>query len=162
DFGDANKKTLEKSLAELDEKATDASHQAFEGLYKAADWYQKKAQTSMQTALEKALDQTANNLREKAAEMSRLFNTELDHYSRSFAEHSRRMLEDSAQEMVDKTRGQLGQAADTTAATFGDEIHRNAQQKLELFAAESRTTLEGTTAQMDAKAQTVSSELDVR
>ncbi len=162
EFGEANQRTLEKALAELDEKATDASHTAFEGLYKAADWYQKKAQTAMQTALEKAMEQTSATLREKAAEMSRLFTTELDHYSRSFAEHSRGMLEESARDMLDKTRGQLGQAAETTVASFGDEIHRNAQQKLETFAAETRSALEGVSAQLDGQAQATGSQVEAR
>jgi len=138
EFSGATRSLLEEFLAEMDSRSTDASHVAFEGLYKAAEWYQKKAQTSMQTALEKALEQTATSLREKAAEMSRMFTTELDHYSRSFTEHTQGMLDDRAKELLTRTHSHLGQAADATAAEFGDGIHSTAKEKLAAFEAESR------------------------
>ncbi len=153
EFATATRTSLEEFLTDMDSKATDASHVAFEGLYKAAEWYQKKAQTSMQSALEKAMEQTATSLRDKAAEMSRMFTTELDHYSRSFTEHTQGMLDDRAKELLNRTHGQLGQTADTQAARFGDEIHKTAQEKLSAFDSESRALVERVAAESRAAAE---------
>jgi hypothetical protein len=125
--------SLEKAEQELDEKSTDATHTAFEALLKASDWYQKKTQTSMQASMEKALDQASTGMRERAGEVSRLFASELDHYSRSYVEHSKGLLEDAAKETVEDSHKRMGQAAETTAASFSDELHRMALADLDQF-----------------------------
>jgi hypothetical protein len=125
--------SLEKAEQELDEKSTDATHTAFEALLKASDWYQKKTQTSMQASMEKALEQASSGMRERAGEVSRLFASELDHYSRSYVDHSKGLLEDAAKEAVEDSHKRMGEAAETTAASFSDELHRMALADLEQF-----------------------------
>src|SRR5207302_17970 len=88
DFQEMGRAATQKWLAELEAKATETTHSTFEALYKSSEWYEKKVQTQMQAALEKGLDQASNQLREKAGEISGLFASELDHYSRSFVEHT--------------------------------------------------------------------------
>ncbi len=146
---------LEKCLHELEEKSTESTHTTFEALYKAADWYQKKAQTGMQAAMEKASEQASEKLRGRAAEMSRVFAGELDHYSRSYTEHTKALLDESAREVVAKNRQTLEQAGQTSAATFADEVHRIAKEKLQLFGEESSATRDETTAAMDTHAERV-------
>lgn len=146
---------LEKCLSELEEKSTEATHTTFEALYKAADWYQKKAQTSMQSALEKVTEQATDKLRERAAEMSRVFAGELDHYSRSYTEHTQALLDESAREIVASNRQTLEQAAQTSSATFSDEVHRIASEKLQLFSEESSATRDEMMAAMDGHAERV-------
>ena len=130
DYQASSRQALERLTAELDEKSTETTHTTFEALLKASDWYQKKAQTSMQAALERAVDQASTSLREKAAEMSSLFATELDHYSRSYAEHTEGLLEESSKKSVEATRGHLEEASATRLASFGDEALRVAEREL--------------------------------
>src|SRR6202034_3031611 len=88
DFEAACRATLANVEKELEEKSSDAQHQTFENLSKASDWYQKKAQTTMQSAFEKVLEQANVGLRDRAAETSSLVASELDHYRRSYVEHT--------------------------------------------------------------------------
>ena len=61
---------VSKAEEEFEQKSTEAQHETFEALSKASDWYQKKAQTTMQSALEKAVEHSATALRGRAAEIS--------------------------------------------------------------------------------------------
>lgn len=129
DFEQSSQAAMARFREEIDAKGTDTTHTTFEALYKASEWYQKKAQTSMQAMLDRALDQATSALREKAAEFSRMFASELEHYSRSYVDHTRGLLEEGAREVVKGSRQQLAEAAETTAASFSDEVHKVAGQK---------------------------------
>jgi hypothetical protein len=152
DFEQAGQIALGRFQEELENKGTEATHTTFEALFKASDWYQKKAQTSMQTALEKALEQSNVSLREKAAEVSRLFASELDHYSRSYVDHTRGQLEESVKESLERGRGLLSQTSQTTAATFADEVHHIAGESAEEFSQAARHAVEEATSQMATRA----------
>jgi hypothetical protein len=138
DFEQSSQAAMARFREEIDAKGTDATHTTFEALYKASEWYQKKAQTSMQAMLDKALDQATSGLREKAAEFSRMFASELEHYSRSYSDHTRGLLEEGAREVVKGSRQQLAEAVETTAASFSDEVHKIAGQK----AAQARSAMD--------------------
>ena len=86
----------------MEQKSTEAQHETYEALSKAADWYQKKAHTTMQSSLEKAVEQSTSALRGRAAEISSLVASELDHYRRSYVEHSQAEIEEAAKEVVDR------------------------------------------------------------
>ena len=118
---------------ELETKTTDETHTTFEALYKASEWYQKKAQTSMQATLEKMMDQSTGAMRERAAEVSRMFGSELDHYSRSYVEHAQGMIEEDAKEIKERTREQLEVTAKTVAASVTDELRRITSESLAQF-----------------------------
>lgn len=62
-----------KWIAELEDKATDATYTAFGSLFKVSEWCEKKAQTRMQAALEKGLDAASDNVRGKAEAALREF-----------------------------------------------------------------------------------------
>ncbi len=55
-----------KWIAELEDKATDATYTAFGSLFKVSEWCEKKAQIRMQAVLEKGLHAASDNVREKA------------------------------------------------------------------------------------------------
>jgi len=131
EFEQASRSVLAKFMEDLEGKTTEAAHTTFEQLYKSAEWYQRKAQTSMQSAFEKGMAQATTHLREKAAEISTLFASELDHYSRSYTEHTQGLLEEAAKELTARLRRQLGETMETTAAQFGDETHRIAEEKVQ-------------------------------
>jgi hypothetical protein len=118
-------------LAEIEEKADDTTHKTFEALYKASEWYQKKAQTSLQTTVERAMEQTLASLREKAGEMSSLFASELEHFSRSYAEHTRGLLEDSAAKVQETARAKIEVDTEAARTLVTDETRRLAEQQIE-------------------------------
>ena len=74
----------------------ETTHTTFESLYKTAEWYEKKVQTQMQSTMEKGLEQASSTLRERAGEISGLFASELDHYSRSYVEHTQGQFDEAA------------------------------------------------------------------
>ncbi|HWQ02928.1 MAG TPA: hypothetical protein VNL38_00465, partial [Candidatus Nitrosotenuis sp.] len=123
-FHESARGIVNQCMEELDAKSTETTHTTFESLYKSADWYQKKAQTAMHNALEKAVGEAATHLRDKAAEISGIFVSELDHYSRSYVEHTQGLLEEAAREMAARLRAQFQETMDATAARMGDEAHR--------------------------------------
>jgi hypothetical protein len=133
DFEEKCRAALTKVEEELDAKTTEASHTTFEALYKASEWYQKKAQTNMQSALEKMMEQSTGTMREHAAELSRMFASELDHCSRSYVEHAQGLIEESARDVKERTREQLKEAAQTTAASAIDELGRIARENIAQF-----------------------------
>jgi hypothetical protein len=160
DYQESSRQALARLTAELDEKATETTHTTFEGLFKASEWYQKKAQTTMQSALERAVDQASATLREKAGEMSSLFATELDHYSRSYSEHTEGLLDEAAKKLTDATRSRLDEAAATSLASFGDEALRAAEQQLRHLDAASEITAQKTIGKIETRAEQTEAQVE--
>jgi hypothetical protein len=145
-FGESVRGVMEQCLAELDEKSTEVTHTTFESLYKSSDWYQKKAQASMHSALEKVVTEAAGHLRDKAAELSGIFASELDHYSRSYVEHTHGLLAEAAQSMADRLREQFQEAMEAAAARMADEAHRIATDKVDSLKQESEAVVKRSSA----------------
>ncbi len=160
DFQEAGRDATSQWLAELEAKATDTTHTAFEALYKTSEWYEKKVQTHMQASIDKGLEQASNGLREKAGEISGLFASELDHYSRSYVEHTQGQMDEAVKEAVERARHQLAQTAETTAATFGDQIHGVAQHEFERFTSSAASAVEQTAARLETHLAQVRSRID--
>ena len=139
-----------RSLTELEGKAGDLKHQVVEELFKAAEWYEKKAQTQIQNQTERTIEQTANQLREKAGEISSVFASELDHSSRNFVGHTQTQMEEFVRDAFERARALFAEAADTTAAAFTDEIQRTGRQELEGFNEELRRSVDEARTKLDA------------
>jgi hypothetical protein len=120
-----------KWLAELEAKATETTHTTFESLFKSADWYEKKVQTQMQLTLEKGVDQASASLREKAGELSGLFASELEHYTRSYVDHAQNQLQENAREVAEKAKEQMAQASGEASAIFGERAEQHVREKFE-------------------------------
>lgn len=67
-----------KWIAELEDKATDATYTAFGSLFKVSEWCEKKAQMRMQAALERGLNAASDNVREKAEVALREFSAQAE------------------------------------------------------------------------------------
>lgn len=160
EFEQTCRAALTRVEEELETKTTDATHSTFEALYKAAEWYQKKAQTSMQSALEKMTEQSTAGMRERAAEVSRMFGSELDHYSRSYVEHAQGMIEEDAKEIKERTREQLEVTAKTVAASATDELRRITSESLVQFEEAAKASAEQTQAGMKKGADKALGEFD--
>jgi len=160
DFGDSARATSGRWLAELETRATETSHSTFEALFKSADWYEKKIQTQMQTALEKGLEQTASRMREKAAEMSGLFASELDHYSRSYVDHAQGQMNENAREAAERGSQQMKEAGDAAAAKFTERAAQLGREQYDVYASKTKTAFEHNAAQMEASAGQIRSQLE--
>ncbi len=140
--------TLTKIEEEFEQRTVGAQHETYEALSRAADWYQKKAHATMQASLEKAVEQSTSALRGRAAEISSLVASELDHYRRSYVEHSQAEIEDAAKEIVAREREKLGENAEMAHAGFVDRVQGVAGASLRQFEEASRMALEKARADM--------------
>src|SRR4029077_2898450 len=127
-----------RNLAEVEARINELKNQAVEDIFKSSEWYEKKAQTQIQSTAEKALEQTTQTFHERAGEVSAVFASELYHSSRNFVAHSRTQIDEVVRDGFDRARALCAEAADTTSAAFTDEIQRNARVELEGFVDEGR------------------------
>ena len=160
EFAESARNTSAKWFTELETKATETTHNTFEALFKSADWYEKKIQTQMQSTLEKGLDQAAAGLREKAGEMSGLFASELDHYSRSYVEHAQNQLEENARDAAERASLQMAQAGEAASANFTGRTDQLTRDQFELFKAKADSAFEQNAARIEAQAVQVRSKLE--
>jgi len=61
----------DRHLDELEGKAVDLKHHTMEEMFKSAEWYEKKAQTQLQSSTEKLVEQAGTQLRGKGRERFR-------------------------------------------------------------------------------------------
>jgi hypothetical protein len=140
---------VSKVTEDIERKGTETQHHTYEALLKASEWYQKKAQTTMQTSMERSVEQATTSLRDRAAETSRLLASELDHYRRTYVEHSQAQIEDAAKEVVDRQRNKLSENAEVAGATFANQVNRVTQESLRRFEESSREALEKARSDME-------------
>ncbi len=158
----ACKAAVTRMEEEVEAKKAEATHGTIESLYKAADWYQKKSQTGMQAALERTVEQSATSMRDRAAETSQAFTTELEHYTRSYVDLARSQIDDATKQAAERNREQLAQSTETVAAGFADELHRTASQNLQRFEQSAHESLQLIVAEMARRQATSLEEFDRR
>ncbi|MFY9732071.1 MAG: hypothetical protein WB723_15380 [Candidatus Acidiferrales bacterium] len=143
------REVVSKVTEDIERKGTETEHHTYEALLKASEWYQKKAQTTMQTSMERSVEQATTSLRDRAAETSRLLASELDHYRRTYVEHSQAQIEDAAKEVVDRQRNKLSENAEVAGATFANQVNRVTLESLRRFEETSREALEKARSDME-------------
>jgi hypothetical protein len=114
----------------------------------------------MQSTLEKGLDQAAASLREKAAEFSGLFASELDHYSRSYVEHAQNQIQENAREAAERANERMAESVEKTAANFSERAGQLGEQHLDLYASKTEIAFEQSAARMEAHTAQVRSKLE--
>jgi hypothetical protein len=141
--------TASKIEEEIQQRSTETQHATYEALLKASEWYQKKAHSTMQGSMEKMVEQSSTALRDRAAEVSSLLASELDHYRRTYVEHSTAQIEDSAKEITSRERDKMSETAQMATAGFTDQVHRVTSESLRRFEQVSREALEKARADME-------------
>ena len=149
EFEKSCRDALSKAEEELEHKSTEMQHATYEALLKASEWYQKKAHTTMNSSLEKAVEQSTANLRDRAAEISSLVASELDHYRRTYLDHSQAQIEETAKQVVERERNKLDESAEIANATFTDRVRRTTDESLKRFDQASRQALEKARADLE-------------
>jgi hypothetical protein len=160
EFAESARSTSARWFTELETKATETTHSTFEALFKSADWYEKKVQTQMQSALEKGLDQAAARLREKAADLSGQFASELNHYSRSYVEHAQGQMDENARDAAERASLQMAQAGEAAAANFTDRADQLTREQFDLFSAKANSAFEQNAARIETHTVQVRSKLE--
>jgi hypothetical protein len=143
------RETATKIEEEIQQRSTETQHATYESLLKASEWYQKKAHSSMQSSMEKMVEQSSTALRDRAAEVSSLLASELDHYRRTYVEHSTAQIDESAKEIVSRERDKMSETAQMATAGFTDQVHRVTSESLRRFEQVSREALEKARADME-------------
>jgi len=141
--------TAAKIEEEIQQRSTETQHATYEALLKASEWYQKKAHSTMQSSMEKMVEQSSTSLRDRAAEVSSLLASELDHYRRTYVEHSTAQIDESAREIISRERDKMSETAQMATAGFTDQVHRVTADSLKRFEQVSREALEKTRADME-------------
>jgi hypothetical protein len=85
-------------------------------------WHSKRIENQVGLTIDRATDQAAKTLGEKAAEVTSRFAGQLDHYSRSYVEHTQAQLEDAAGSSAVRSQEVLQQMVETAAAGLRQEI----------------------------------------
>jgi hypothetical protein len=152
DFEMSGRVATAKWIAEIEGNATETMHATSESLFKTADWYEKKMQTQMQSALERGMEQANSGLREKAGETSSLFATELDHYSRNYVEHTRDQFEESSREILDRVRQESTAVVASSAASLEQRAQTHGEAALGDLRVKFGAIFAQISAQMDARA----------
>ena len=147
---EAAQTAVARNMTDLETRSSELKHQTVDDLMKSAKWYEKKAQTQIQSLTEKTVEQAENKFREKAGEVSSVFASELDHSSRSFIGHTQTQMEEVVRDAFNQARALFAEAAETTTAAFTDEIQRQARQELDGFGQETQRSLGETRVQLDA------------
>ncbi len=143
------RETAAKIEEEIQQRSTETQHATYESLLKASEWYQKKAHSTMQSSMEKMVEQSSTALRDRAAEVSSLLASELDHYRRTYVEHSTAQIDESAKEIVSRERDKMSENAQMATAGFTDQVHRVTADSLKRFEQVSREALEKARADME-------------
>ena len=149
-----------KWLAEIESKATETVHTTFESLFKTADWYEKKVQTQMQNTLEKGLEQANSTLRERAGEISGLFATELDHYSRTYVEHTQGQFDEAARENRERIGKQSAELTAASAAAISQAAQNQTESALREFRDKVGQSLGQAKSQVEAQAGWMHAEIE--
>ncbi len=145
----SSRAVVAKIEEEFQQRATETQHATYDALLKASDWYQKKAQTTMQSSLEKVVEQSSTALRDRAAEVSSLLAAELDHYGRTYVEHSSAQIDDAAKEISSREREKMTENAQMVTASFSDQVQQVTAESLQRFERASREALEKARSDME-------------
>ena len=152
EFQESGRAAAEKWISEIDNKATDTTHHTFESLFKTAEWYEKKVHTQMQAAIDKGMENALGSLKEKAREMSSVFGTELDHYSRSYVEHTQGQVEEAARESLELIRKQAEEMAAASAGSIVQQAREDSDAALTDFHAKAGSVSAQIKTQLEAQA----------
>jgi hypothetical protein len=133
DLHESGRTAAEKWISEIDVKATETSHHTFESIFKTAEWYEKKVHTQMQAAIDKGMEHALVTLKEKAREMSGIFGTELDHYSRSYVEHTQDQVEEATRESLERLRKHAEEMATASAGSIVQQARDDSEAALAEF-----------------------------
>jgi hypothetical protein len=152
EFETARQQALEKWNEELKTSGDRASHAAAEAIEKAAEGFEGDARARLQTVVEQAVAAAGTSLEEKTGEAKQKFISELKAESSVRLAQMRGQLDGLSTELTSHVRSEIEQAAEITAAAFGQVLRGISDQEIEHFTARSRQAVEGRTKELEHSA----------
>lgn len=111
-------------LEKLGESADEVMHKAFESVSHTADWYQRRAQTAMNTALEKHLAEFEGGARSAAGQVVQSFTQELERFREQFLVQTEQLAREKLQEQWESVGGEIAQAIRAAESRLEEEAAR--------------------------------------
>lgn len=142
DFEAARTEALHKWNEELESLSARSSHAAAESLGRTAEWLQQETRERLQVLSEQTLATATAKFEEETSKAASQFATHLEGQSIFHLAHVHQQLDGVADDLTAKTRGQLADAAEAAAASFGQVLHNISTERSEEFGQTSRTALD--------------------
>lgn len=142
DFEAARTEALRKWNEELESLSARSSHAASESLGRTAEWLQQETRERLQVLSEQALAAATAKFEEETSKAASQFATHLEGQSIFHLAHVHQQLDGVAEDLTVKTRGQLAEAAEAAAASFGQVLHNISSERSEQFGQASQTTVD--------------------
>lgn len=142
DFEVARKDAIARWNEELDAGGVRASHAAAESMERSSQWFQQETQARLQVLVEQTLAGTGSALDEKVSEAKGKFASGLDAETVPQLSRIREQLDSFTVELVGWARTQIEQAAEVTAAAFGQVLHGMSDKEVDHFSTASQTVLQ--------------------
>jgi hypothetical protein len=133
DFETVRREAVAKWNEELDASGVRASHAVAEAIERASHALEQEARARLQALVEQTVAAAGTGLEQRAAEAQQSFATAIETESASQAGRIRQQLDDFAAELTAKGRSQVEQAAEVTAAAFGQVLRGISNQEVEHF-----------------------------
>jgi len=141
DFETARREAIARWNEELDASGVRAAHAASESIERSSQWFQQETQTRLQVLVEQTLAGANASLEEKANEAKQKFATGLEAETAPHLARIRGQLDTLTGELVGSARTQIEQAAEATAAAFGQVLRGISDQEVEHFSNASQSVL---------------------
>jgi len=150
DFETVRREAVGKWNEELDASGVRASHAAAESIERASHSLEHEARARLQALVEQTVAAAGTGLEQRTAEAKQAFATAIEAESASQAGRIRQQLEDFAAELTTKGRSQIEQAAEVTAAAFGQVLRGISDQEVEHFTNASVGVVQGKTRDLES------------
>lgn len=149
-------------LEKLGESADEVMHKAFESVSHTADWYQRRAQTAMNTALEKHLAEFEGGARSAAGQVVQSFTQELDRFREQFLLQTEQLAREKLQEQWESVGGEITQAIRAAESRLEEAAARRVAGFEERIEAQGNTAAEAVSHRLAGRLEELSRTLDER
>jgi hypothetical protein len=155
DFEAARKEAIARWNEELDASGVRASHATAESIERSSQWFQQEAQARLQVLAEQSVATTGTSLDEKAAEAKQNFAAGLEAETAPHVARIREQLEAFGGELAGRARTQIEQAAEVTAAAFGQILRGISDQEVEHFSSASEMVIQERNRELEGSASKI-------
>lgn len=152
DFETARKEAVARWNEELEASGVRASHAAAESIERSSQWFQQEAQARLQVLVEQSLAGAGSTLDEKVTGAKQRFANGLEAETAPHLAQIHERLDTFTGELVGRARTQIEQAAEVTAAAFGQVLRGISDQEVEHFSTASQTAIRDRNAELEASA----------
>lgn len=160
---EAQQAAAQSLVEKLGASADEVMHKTFESVSHSADWYQRRAQAAMNTALEKHLAEFEGGARSAAGQVVQSFTQELERFREQFLVQTEQLAREKLQEQWEAVGGEIAQAiraaedrlkqaAAQRLARFGEQLEEQGNAAAEEVSSRLAGRVEGLSRALDERA----------